>query len=243
MAKLVAEDFAEIKNMPRHVAIIMDGNGRWAKRRFLPRSVGHRYGTERVKEIVRLCSDIGLEALTLYAFSTENWKRPKDEVGVLMRLLIEYLRGELAEMHKNNVCFKMLGEKSRLPLPVQEVVNDAEETTRDNKGLKLCVAINYGSRSEIVSAAKALAQDYKSGVIDEITEEAFESRLSTAGIPDPDLVIRTSGEQRISNLLMYQIAYSELYFTDILWPDFDAQALFDALKDYEGRSRRYGAAE
>lgn len=243
MAKLVAEDFAEIKNMPRHVAIIMDGNGRWAKRRFLPRSVGHRYGTERVKEIVRLCSDIGLEALTLYAFSTENWKRPKDEVGVLMRLLIEYLRTELAEMHKNNVCFKMLGEKSRLPLPVQEVVNDAEETTRDNTGLKLCVAINYGSRSEIVSAAKALAQDYKAGVIDEITEEAFESRLSTAGIPDPDLVIRTSGEQRISNLLMYQIAYSELYFTDILWPDFDAQALFDALKDYEGRSRRYGAAE
>lgn len=239
----MAEDFAVIKNMPRHVAIIMDGNGRWAKRRLMPRSVGHRYGTERVKEMVRLCSDIGLEVLTLYAFSTENWKRPKDEVGVLMRLLVEYLRGELEEMNKNGVVFKMLGEKARLPEVVQEVVNNAEEATKNNTGLKLCVAINYGSRAEIVQAARALAEDYKAGKITEITEEAFESRLSTAGLPDPDLVIRTSGEQRISNLLMYQIAYSELYFTDTYWPDFDAGCLFDALKDYEKRSRRYGAAE
>ena len=243
MAKLVAEDFAVIKNMPRHVAIIMDGNGRWAKRRLMPRSVGHRYGTERVKEMVRLCSDIGLEVLTLYAFSTENWKRPKDEVGVLMRLLVEYLRGALEEMNKNGVVFKMLGEKSRLPEIVQEVVENAEETTKNNSGLKLCVAINYGSRAEIVEAARALAEDYKSGKITEINQEAFESRLSTAGLPDPDLVIRTSGEQRISNLLMYQIAYSELYFTDTYWPDFDPKCLFDALKDYENRSRRYGAAE
>ncbi len=228
------------KTIPRHIAIIMDGNGRWAKKRMMPRSFGHRAGTETVHKIVQYASDIGIEALTLYAFSTENWKRPKDEVGVLMSLLVEYLRKELAELCEKNVVFRSIGFREELPEEVRRTIEESEEKTKDNTGLKLTVAINYGSRAEIVAAAKKAAQKLIDGEIDEINEQTFEDCLMTKGLPDPDLVIRTSGEQRLSNYLAYQTAYSELYFTDVFWPDFDERELDKAIESFQNRNRRFG---
>ena len=180
--------------LPRHVAIIMDGNGRWAKKRLMPRSFGHRAGMENVTRIVRFCSDTGIAALTLYAFSTENWKRPKDEVNVLMSLLIEYLRKELDELHREGVVFKVIGEMDGLPGEVQRVLKNAEQVTAQNQGLRLVVAVNYGSRAEIVAAARRTAEQLRDGQIAQVDEETFAANLETAGLPDPDLVIRTSGE-------------------------------------------------
>ena len=233
-------DFSKLSALPGHVAIIMDGNGRWAKKRLQPRSFGHRAGMENVKRIVRTASDVGIRALTLYAFSTENWKRPSDEVGVLMKLLIEYLRREMDELCEKRIVFRTIGDMSRLPQPVQDILREAAERMQDNDGMHLTVAVNYGSRAEIAAAAAAVAEAYKRGEVEAVTQDAFEAHLMTDGLPEIDLVIRTSGEERISNFLLYQIAYAELYFTDILWPDFDEAALYEALRVYEGRKRRFG---
>ena len=221
------------------MAIIMDGNGRWAKARHMPRTYGHKKGAERVKEIVRLSSDLGVKTLTLYAFSTENWKRPKEEVGVLMNLIIEYLRRELRELWEENVRFYSIGDREALPSSVRQVIAQSEEETRENTGLNLVVAINYGGQDEIFQAARRLAEAYRAGQA-ELSRKAFEERLYTAGLSPVDYVIRTSGELRMSNFLPYQAAYAELYFIDTLWPDFDAEQYAAALREYAGRNRRFG---
>jgi undecaprenyl diphosphate synthase len=228
-------------SLPGHVAIIMDGNGRWAKNRSLPRAMGHTAGVEQVRTIVKMSSRIGISALTLYAFSTENWKRPKDEVGLLMKILIEYLKKEMRELHQEGVRFRSIGMRDGLPKEVVRAIEDAEELTRQNTGLQLTVAINYGARAEIINAAEQLARMYKEGEIDAPSAEAFEGLLLTHDLPDPDLVIRTSGESRLSNFLLYQAAYAELYFTDVLWPDFGEIEYQKALDEYKNRNRRYGA--
>ena len=206
----------------------------------MPRSFGHRKGVERVREIVRASADIGVGALTLYAFSTENWKRPKEEVGVLMSLLVEYLESELDELHRQNVRFRSIGDRSGLPGKLGDMLTEAEKKTAANTGLNLTVALNYGGRDEICAAARALALDYADKKISEPDKGNFERRLFTYGLPDVDLVIRTSGEERISNLLLYQIAYAELYFTKTLWPDFSREEYVLALTGFAARSRRYG---
>ncbi len=226
------------KRLPRHVAVIMDGNGRWAKAKGLPRSAGHRAGVERVRTIIRMSSDIGIRYLTLFAFSTENWKRPADEVGVLMKLLVEYLTKELAELHQKNVCIKTLGDISALPEGVVREISRAVKTTQDNTGLTVNMAVNYGARQELVNAVKTAVSEARCEK--DIDESYLSSLLSTAGQPDPDLLIRTSGEQRISNFLLYQLAYAEFYFTDTLWPDFDELQYAKALECYADRERRYG---
>ncbi len=227
------------ESIPGHVAIIMDGNGRWAKARHMPRTYGHKKGAERVKEIVRLSSDLGVNTLTLYAFSTENWKRPKEEVGLLMGLIIEYLRKELRELWEENVRFYSIGDRQTLPSEVRAVIEESETETKENTGLNLVVAINYGGQDELVQAAKRLAEDFKAGKT-ELNQQAFEDRFYTAGLPAVDYVIRTSGELRMSNFLPYQAAYAELCFTQTLWPDFDAEKYVQALREYAGRNRRFG---
>jgi len=224
--------------LPRHVAVIMDGNGRWAKQRALPRSAGHRAGVERVRTIIRMSSDIGLPYLTLYAFSTENWKRPEDEVSALMKLLIEYLRGEIDELCSKNVRLRTLGDLGGLPREVADEVERAKAMTERNTGLTANIALNYGGRQEILAAVRRAVAECDAP--DAVDEQYFASLLETAGMPDPDLLIRTSGEQRISNYLLYQLAYAELYFTDTLWPDFDEAAFALALREYATRSRRFG---
>ena len=226
------------EKLPCHVAVIMDGNGRWAKRRGLPRSAGHRAGTERVRTIIRMSSDIGIRYLTLFAFSTENWKRPAGEVNTLMKLLLEYLRQELEELHEKNVRINTLGDLTKLPKDVLNEIDRAKQTTADNTGLTVNMAINYGSRQEIVTAVKKAAADGKEPA--DIDEDYISSVLETAGQPDPDLMIRTSGETRISNFLLYQLAYAELYFTDTLWPDFDEAEYAKALNVFAVRNRRFG---
>lgn len=232
----------DLNNLPVHVAIIMDGNGRWAKKRLLPRAAGHRAGMYKVKTIIRMSSDIGIKHLTLYAFSTENWKRPDDEVGALMGLLIEFLTKELAEMHERNVIFRIIGDTSKLPKAVQDVIQDAIRTTRDNTGMTLNIALNYGSRVELVEAVKQISLQVKDGSLttEDISEQTISDHLDTAGQPDPDYMIRTSGELRLSNYLLYQLAYAELYFTDVYWPDFDEVEYENALIEYQNRQRRYG---
>ncbi len=227
---------------PCHVACIMDGNGRWAKAKGLPRAAGHREGMERVKDIVRMSSDIGIQVLTLYAFSTENWKRPKNEVGLLMNLLVEYLRSELDELHKENVKLLTLGDISRLPESALAEVVAAKEKTKNNTGMILNIALNYGSRLEISEAAKKIAEEVKAGElrIEDIDESTISEHLYTAGQPDPDLVIRTSGEERISNFLLYQIAYAEFIFVKESWPDFTFERYREALLIYQNRHRRFG---
>ena len=231
--------------IPAHIAIIMDGNGRWAKSHGLPRAEGHRRGAEAVRRIVEAASDSGVSYLTLFGFSSENWKRPEREVEDLMLLLRLYLRSEIAEMDKNNVRFLMIGDRSKLPKIVVELIDHAESTTVNNTGLTLVLALSYGARQEIVAAAKSLCERVRNNDlhIDEIDDVAFASSLLTNSVPDPDLVIRTSGEQRVSNFLLWQIAYSEFVFMDVLWPDFGENELRQALIEYQSRERRYGASE
>ncbi|MEN6562809.1 MAG: isoprenyl transferase [Christensenella sp.] len=227
------------QGIPKHVAIIMDGNGRWAKNRRLPRSAGHRAGTDRLRGIIRLSSDLGIASLTLYAFSTENWKRPSDEVGTLMGLLIEYFTNEIDELHENNVRIQIIGAYEGLPAGPRAAVERAMKRTEANTGLNLNIALNYGSRAEILRAANLAAkQAQKTGA--EITEELFDSCLYTKGQADVDLLIRTSGEQRLSNFLLYQLSYAEFLFPEVYWPDFSDECYIEALKTYQKRSRRFG---
>lgn len=228
--------------LPRHVAIIMDGNGRWAKRHGLPRAMGHRRGVEALRAVVRESSDLGIEVLTLYAFSTENWRRSAAEVGVLMRLLLEFFSSEIDELHANDVRIRILGNVGGLPKAQQDVTRTAEQRTASNQGLRLNIALNYGARDEILRAVRALAAAVRDGEMpaEAIEEASFAERLDTAGQPDVDLMIRTSGEQRLSNFLLFQAAYAEFLFPDTLWPDFDVDAYHDALDAYAGRDRRFG---
>jgi undecaprenyl diphosphate synthase len=231
-------DELEGDRLPRHVAIIMDGNGRWARKRRLPRAVGHRSGVKSVRETVEVCARLGIEMLTLYAFSRENWKRPPDEVGTLMTLLREFVRKELPEFHRNNIRLAVIGRMEDLSPEVREDVAQALETTAANTGMQLCVALSYGGRTEIVDACRSIL---RAGIgPDELDAARFAEHLYTAGAPDPDLLIRTSGELRVSNFLLWQIAYSEIWVTDTLWPDFRRKQLFEALLDYQRRDRRYG---
>lgn len=225
--------------IPKHVGIIMDGNGRWAELRGLPRIEGHRRGVERSKEIIEVATELGLRALTIYAFSTENWRRPSAEVTTLMKLLELYLKKELEKLMKNGVVFKSIGDTPRLPDHIQSIIKDAEEKTSLNKGMVLTTALSYSGRDEIMRAIrKVMVCGIKPA---DLTEEVFESYLDTAGNPPPDLIIRTSGEMRISNFLLWQAAYSEFYFTDTLWPDFNKDEFLLAIQDYQRRDRRFGA--
>jgi undecaprenyl diphosphate synthase len=225
--------------LPAHIAIIMDGNGRWAKRRNLPRVAGHKAGIDPVRITVETCARLGLRALTLYAFSVENWKRPRAEVEMLWRLLRMYLRAELPDMTRNDIRFNAIGRIEALPDFVRAELEETVRATAGNRGLELNLAINYGGRAELVDAVKALIEDSRRRDII-IDEEAIAQRLYTAGTPDPDLLIRTSGEMRVSNFLLWQIAYSELYVTDTLWPDFNRTDLLRAILDYQKRDRRFG---
>ena len=229
-------------NVPAHIAIIMDGNGRWAKERGQVRLKGHQAGMESLREIVRACSDLGVKYLTVYAFSTENWKRPAEEVSGIFALLVRYVAKELKELNANNVQIRMLGDISPLPDAARKAAQDAVDSTAGNTGLVFNIAINYGGRAEIVRAAASLARQVKDGVIDPetITEESFAAHLYTADMPDPDLIIRTGGEMRLSNFLTWQSAYSELYVTDTYWPDFTPEKLKEAIEAFNGRDRRYG---
>ncbi len=229
---------------PRHVAIIMDGNGRWAKARGLPRNLGHRQGIDTVRDVVRACRTLRIEYLTLYAFSSENWKRPETEVAGLMDLLRLFIRRELDDLARNGVCIRMIGDRSKLAPDIVQLIADAEAKTRDNRTLTLTIALSYGGQDEIVSAARRIAEQVAAGKLQpsEVTAQVLENNLETAGIPDPDLVIRTSGEQRLSNFLLWQTAYSELIFIDKLWPDFSAQDLADAVTEFQRRERRYGGS-
>ena len=226
----------------QHIAIIMDGNGRWAKKRGLPRSVGHKKGAETVKEITRAAGEMGVKYLTLYAFSTENWQRPAEEVETLMGLLREYLKSDLKELQENGVRIIFIGERSMLPPDIVEAMRKLENETADHDKMTLCVALSYGSRQEILQAAQKIAVLANRGDItpEDIDAKMFSGLLYTKDIPDPDLVIRTSGEQRVSNYLLWQIAYAEFCFTDVLWPDFDRKCLEDIIKDFNARERRYG---
>jgi undecaprenyl diphosphate synthase len=228
--------------IPRHIAIIMDGNGRWAQQRGLPRTAGHTAGAEAVREIVRACGELGVEVLTLYSFSTENWARPEDEVAALMGLLETYLRDETPELLHNNVRLRGIGELDQLPENVRWLLHAGEAATADNTGMELLLALSYGSRAELVSAIRDLAREVAAGRLnaEDIDEALVGSRLYTAGLPDPDLLIRTSGDLRVSNFLLWQIAYSELYVTPVSWPDFRRPQLLEALQAYQARQRRFG---
>ncbi|MDI6870383.1 MAG: isoprenyl transferase [Bacillota bacterium] len=229
--------------LPRHVAVIMDGNGRWAAQRGLPRHAGHQEGVKRAKELVRACGEKGIQVLTLFAFSTENWRRPREEVSFLMRLFEANIRSELSALIENNVVFRVIGRVEELPASLQEEVRRGEEATARNTGLVLNVALNYGGRAELVDAARRLATRVQAGELqpEQIDEPLFAAQLYTAGLPDPDLVIRPSGEQRLSNFLLWQAAYAELYLTPALWPDFTVEEFDRALAAYSSRKRRFGA--
>jgi undecaprenyl diphosphate synthase len=228
--------------MPRHVAVIMDGNGRWARARGLPRSAGHRKGVEALRRAVRAAGEMGIEYLTIFSFSSENWSRPPAEVSFLLDLMRHFVRQDVAELHRENVCIRIIGEREGLAPDIVKLIEESEERTRANTGLTLIVAFNYGSRQEIANAARDLALAVKEGRIslDSITPELLGSRLSTEGIPDPDLLIRTSGEQRLSNYLLWQCAYTEFVFVDEYWPDFTRETLQRAIAEYLTRERRFG---
>ncbi|MBN3880719.1 MULTISPECIES: isoprenyl transferase [unclassified Nostoc] len=228
--------------LPQHVAVIMDGNGRWAKRQGLPRIMGHKRGVDALKDLLRCCQDWGIQALTAYAFSTENWKRPQEEVDFLMTLFQRVLRQELREMVEENVQIKFVGNLQDLPRSLQQEISRSMEATKNNRGIRFSVATNYGGRQEILQACQAIAKQVQQGLLqpDEINEQVFESHLYTAGITDPDLLIRTSGEMRLSNFLLWQMAYGEIYITDALWPDFDRAEFHRALCAYQQRERRFG---
>ena len=235
------EDLDKTK-LPTHVAIIMDGNGRWAKKHFLSRIKGHEKGSKAVRVIVRACREIGIAYLTLYAFSTENWQRPKSEVDALMTFLIRFLKSEQKELAENDIRLQMIGQMERLPENVQQALREAMDLTRDNSALQLNLALSYGSRAEIVHMAQKLARKSKNGQIDPdaINADIVAQHLYTKDIPDPDLLIRTSGEMRISNFLLWQIAYTEIYVTPTYWPDFGKDEFYEILKDYQQRERRFG---
>lgn len=230
---------------PRHIAIIMDGNGRWAKARGLPRNLGHRQGVEAVREVVKGCRDLGIEYLTLYAFSSENWKRPESEVAGLMDLLRLFIRRELDDLARNGVCIRMIGDRSKLAADIVDLIAQSEAKTRDNRKLTLTIALSYGSQDEIVDATRRIAEQVAAGTLkpQDITADTLSANLQTAGIPDPDLIIRTSGEQRLSNFLLWQSAYSELIFVDKLWPDFSVQDLAATVEAFQRRERRFGASD
>ncbi len=234
----------DMQNLPKHIAIIMDGNGRWAKKRGLPRSAGHAKGADNLRNIAHFCYDIGVKVLTLYAFSTENWSRPLEEVSALMELFNENLNHYVELMGDRKVEVRFIGEKERLGEKLKKKMLDIEEYSKQytHTGYVFNFAINYGSRDEILKGVKEIAQEYKNGNISlsDIDEELFSNRLYTAGIPDPDLLIRPSGEQRISNFLLWQCAYTEFYYSDILWPDFKPKHLAEAIKEYQKRNRRFG---
>ena len=229
--------------LPRHVAIVMDGNGRWARKRGMPRELGHRQGQKAAKRIVQRCGELGIEALTLFAFSTENWRRPAGEVSMLMSLLLESLDSEARELHRQGVQLRFIGDRASFAPELQQRMRDAEELTVGNRGLVLVIALGYGGRWDIVQAARRAAEDARAGTLDPaaLDEAAFAARLALAGVPEPDLLIRTGGEQRISNFLLWDLAYAELWFSDVLWPDFDAAALEGALAWFATRERRFGA--
>jgi undecaprenyl diphosphate synthase len=230
-------------NLPTHIAIIMDGNGRWAKERHLPRVEGHRNGVESVRATVRACGEIGVKYLTLYAFSVENWNRPKDEVDTLMKYLARYLKNEIGELNRNNVKLEVIGQIYRLPEFVQEQLKKTQAALAKNNGLTLVLALSYGGRTEIVEAVRSIAEKAKQGKLEpaEINEQVISQHLYTRHTPDPDLLIRTSGEMRVSNFLLWQISYSELVVTQTLWPDFRKPQLFAAIEEFARRHRRFGA--
>jgi undecaprenyl diphosphate synthase len=232
----------DLSRLPRHIAIIMDGNGRWAQKRHLPRVAGHRSGTQSARMAIETCARLHIEALTLYAFSVENWRRPKTEIEFLMQLLREYLRKEMPLLQKNNIRMRFLGRADELPEAVQKDTREAVEATSKNTGMVLCIALNYGGRAEIVDAMNAILTERNGhGSSSPITEEQLAQYLYTADLPDPDLLIRTSGEMRVSNFLLWQIAYAEIFVTETLWPDFNRARLLEALLEYQKRERRYGA--
>ena len=230
------------ENLPQHVGIIMDGNGRWAKMQNKPRLFGHKAGVETIRQIVKASSKWGIKVLTLYAFSTENWKRPQTEVAGLMGIFGKYLKKEIIELNKNNVKFQVIGDKTPLSQNLKTQIKESEDLTRENTGLVLNIAVNYGGRSEVLHAVRNVAQKVKDGIIDlaDIDESLISENLYTCNLPDPDLIIRTSGEMRLSNFLIWQCAYSELWFTPVLWPDFTEEVFQFALVDYQNRKRRFG---
>lgn len=228
--------------IPKHLAIIMDGNGRWAQKRGMPRTLGHKQGVEAVRETVKAARDLGVQYLTLYSFSSENWSRPQEEISELFGLLRMFIRRDLADLHKNNVRVKIIGREENVPEDILNLLDEAQNLTRDNTGQTLIIAFNYGGRDEITDAVKRISANIIEGKlnIDEITNETISDNLDTHDIPDPDLLIRTSGEVRLSNFLLWQLAYSEMVFVDRLWPDFNRDDLEDAIREYQGRTRRFG---
>lgn len=237
--------FDQIKlsgDIPEHIAIIMDGNGRWAKKRGLPRAAGHKRGVDTVKEITESCADLGVKYLTLYTFSTENWNRPKDEVSTLMRLLLKSLRERVSELNKNNIRLTTIGDIASLPFAVQNELREAIEKTKKNDKMTLNLALSYSGRWELIEAIKSIGKLISQNklTVDEINEKSLKEHLTTKNIPDPDLLIRTSGEFRVSNFLLWQIAYTEFYISDMFWPDFNKQHLIEAIKSFQNRERRFG---
>lgn len=233
----------DMTNIPKHIAIIMDGNGRWAKKRGLSRSMGHKEGSRTLKKIVEACYNLGVRYLTVYAFSTENWSRPKEEVDDLMKLLLEYMKNAERELKGKNVRIRVIGEKKNLPEEIIKEIDKVQKNTEHIEGLDFIIALNYGGRQELVEAVSHIVDDVRSGLISEINEDIISQRLYTCGIPDPDLLIRTSGEMRISNFLIWQCCYTEFYFCDVLWPDFSENDLKEAIISYQGRQRRFGGVK
>lgn len=232
-------------NIPKHLAIIMDGNGRWAKARGLPRNLGHKAGIEAAKAVTKAAHELKIEYLTLFGFSTENWRRPAEEVNELMRLMRMYLRAETAELHKQNVKIRMIGFREELSKDINELIDQAEELTKNNTGLQLSIAFNYGGKQDILQAAAKMAQDIQANELghDDITSSLFNQYLLTKDLPDPDLIVRTSGENRLSNFMLWQGAYSELVFSDVFWPDFNKKDLIECITDYSERERRFGSVK
>lgn len=232
----------DLSKTPQHIAIIMDGNGRWAKKQGEQRLFGHGFGVESVREVLKAVNDLKVKYLTLYTFSTENWNRPKEEVDGLMGLLVKTIANEVQELHDSNVRLRAIGNIAAMPIEVQKELDSAIEATKNNSGVNLVLALNYSAKWEIIEATKAIALAVNEGTLkqDEVTDELFSNYLSTKGIPDPELLIRTSGEHRISNFLLWQIAYTEFYFTDVLWPDFKKEHLYEAVYNFQSRERRFG---
>ena len=241
----------DMERVPQHIAIIMDGNGRWAKKRFLPRKAGHKAGAETLERIIEDCRDLGVKHLTVYAFSTENWKRSQEEVDAIMDLLRQYLKNYFKRFLKDDIRLNVIGDIHRLDQDIQDSIHELEECSKDYDHMYFQIAMNYGSRDEILRGMTRMIEDVKNGTLAEnafdengkLTEQCFESYLDTAGIPDPDLLIRTSGEQRLSNYLMWQLAYTEFYFTEVPWPDFHEEELRKAIEQYNNRDRRYGGVK